>query len=85
MATFLTYNLRDDGLLVVGSRFGTVALTDTSFDSLSSFRVGSGLAYVFLVATPIPEPAFGTRFLGLLLLGFLRVRRSRYCLLMIAD
>ncbi|WP_257450152.1 hypothetical protein [Archangium lipolyticum] len=51
-------DLSEDGTLVVGSRFGTVILTDLSLSGMRSFNVGNSGAFVTFV--PPTGPSLGT-------------------------
>jgi outer membrane protein assembly factor BamB len=52
-------SLSDGGQLVVGSRFGTVLITDTAFSSQQTFETGNPGAPIFVswVPQPAPEPS----------------------------
>jgi len=74
----LDINLHSDGTLVSGSRLGEVILTDTTLESISTFSVGNGLAYVGFAAVTVPEPSiFGTLVIGLALCTARRVKYLR--------
>lgn len=53
----LDLDLAADGTMIVGSRFGTVVVTDTSLDSVFRFSAGSGETYVGFVFIPEPGTA----------------------------
>ena len=77
---YLDLDLRGDGILAAGARFGDVTITDTSFGSVSTITVGDYHTYVGFVEVPlgpaVPEPStYVMSGLALLGLGFLAWRR----------
>lgn len=71
-------NLRGDGVLAVGGRFGEVVITDTSLSSFTTFDVGDGVVFVGFVAPPqVPEPSSTIAILSLGLFGLTGRRRVR--------
>jgi len=76
----LDINLRSDGLLAVGDRFGRFAITDTSFSTVANINVGSSQTYVGFVTPPpgpaVPEPStYAMAVMGALGLGLFAWRR----------
>ncbi|MCH9033053.1 MAG: PEP-CTERM sorting domain-containing protein [Planctomycetes bacterium] len=51
----LDIDLALDGTLIIGSRFGDVAVTDTRLQSFDFIRVGDGLTYVGFAVVPEPS------------------------------
>lgn len=54
---FVDIDISMDGAIALGSRFGEVFLTDTSFSSISSFDVVNSSVFVEFAPSPIPVPA----------------------------
>jgi hypothetical protein len=76
VSNLLEINLRTDGRIVAGNRFGEVVVTDLSFSFVSTFNVGTGLVYTAFVY-PLPEPSAGALlFMGVAMMGAI-VRRRR--------
>jgi hypothetical protein len=75
-------DLNDLGQLVVGSRFGTVILTDTSLASQTSFQIGGSFGPTIHVAftTPlsVPEPTTTTAATAMLALAGASITRRRW-------
>ncbi len=77
VSNLLDLNLRADGRMATGGRFGQVALTNVGFDPPSILTVGTGLTYAAFVTNPIPEPA-GFVLATLLGLGLVVLRRRAH-------
>jgi hypothetical protein len=75
-------DLRPDGTLIVGSRFGAYAIGDTS---LTSFKLFNGLygelSYVGFTDAIIPEPAVMILFAGAVFIASKRPRRATLALM----
>lgn len=65
-------DIRSDGTIIVGNRFGNVTVTNTDFSALTTIPTGASQSYVAFVTVPEPSIASSSAALLLCLIGFRR-------------
>jgi len=73
---FYDIDISETGELALGTRFGEIFLTDTSFSTISTFDIGNSGVFVEFAATVVPEPSVITLF-GIGGVIFIATRRRK--------
>ena len=77
---FIDIDVSQDGLIALGSRFGEVFVTDTSFSYINTFDVGDDNIFVEFTPYVTVVSVIGMQFLfGLGILSLVASRRQRFC------